>query len=389
MTSECKRHTLNTEGYVTLKKLLSILLFSALLFLTFVYLAQAPVYAVPVPGQEYRSTYRPTDDSTILSGRTGEGASTNMGSESYMLAGRLVRNNPSDAFIYRGFLKFNISDIPQTSTIQYAYLKLFGELNKGSITDFFVYQANGSWRENTITWSNQPSVTGSKIAPKSTKTQTGADYIIWDVTSIVSAWVARTKNNYGFSVRSSESGEIYMPFYSQENSNTDKRPELVISFVFNTPTPTPTFKPITKIKTNTIQLKITPIKFVTSTPTPKPTDPVTSKETNSQSDIASTNQQNQQENATDSQSDEESADNTNSQQTSQNTFNQEQDSQQSNRNPLTTLFAGQSDNRTIGLLLVVISVLLISIAIMVHRRRTPIQNEHKDNHPHDAKEETT
>jgi hypothetical protein len=80
---------------------------------------------------------------------------------------------------YRGYLKFDLSRIPEGSSIISAKVRLYCRL--ATKVDAFVsahYLADDDWSEDTITWNNCP--TSFSIAP-SDVLQAHLDYMYWDV----------------------------------------------------------------------------------------------------------------------------------------------------------------------------------------------------------------
>lgn len=150
----------------------------------------------------------------------------------------------------RSLINFTeLSQIPTTSYVKQATLFLHG-LDAGSVhlpqgnsyypgspyngfgpNDTYVRRITSGWDENSVTWDSKPSntVTGESLIPPSTKQWN--DNTSADVSQIVRTFVKKPSTNYGFMLLLNNE-KIYhsFGFCSSENSNSSKRPKLVIIY---------------------------------------------------------------------------------------------------------------------------------------------------------------
>jgi len=188
------------------------------------------IYASSVDAGDPSTTISPpTDDSYVDSYRSGDNYGT---SEDLTILDETDKNE-------RIYIRFDLSSIPRGSTIHLAKLMLYyhyyypySNTNPdpaGKYVD--VHRVTGSWSEDTITWSNQPS-----FASSATDTIQMPDHycwINWTVTSDVQGIVNNEYPNYGWVIKyktedysSSKYSRAY--FYSKEHG--DKVPQLYIEY---------------------------------------------------------------------------------------------------------------------------------------------------------------
>ncbi len=177
----------------------------------------------------------------------------------------------------RILVRFDVSDIPQGSTITSAYLDLHPVFNQGAgataVTAFNVwpYRILNSWAEATTTWYVQPSVTG--MEDPGTNVEASADWTRWTVTNIVRSWITNGTSNYGIALLGDGATEGIYAYYARGSSFG---PKLIVTYKEPTNTPTatrsPTFTPTPSFTpTYTHTPSFTPTHTITPTRTPQPT----------------------------------------------------------------------------------------------------------------------
>lgn len=159
----------------------------------------------------------------------------------------------------RSYLGFSLASIPSNAIIDSATLYAYSAEYLGRVNyTVYCYRVTSSW--TCPTWSGKPSAvagTSASVPP------TG--WVSWSVTSLVSGWQGKTHNtspNYGFELRSSESGSNY--FYRYFHSSQGSNPPY-LRIVYRIPTPTPT-----RTATRTPTRTFTPTRTATRTFTPTP-----------------------------------------------------------------------------------------------------------------------
>jgi len=142
-------------------------------------------------------------------------------------------------YIWRNFLKFDLSSIPTNATIDSAKLSLyyaptnaFGNApHSSSISsnESVLQHVTSAWTENTVTWDNQPTSTMANqvILPESISgTQ---DYPNMNVTVMVQQMISNPSINFGFCLKlTNEAGLAEMIFASGDNLDASKHPKLQI-----------------------------------------------------------------------------------------------------------------------------------------------------------------
>jgi hypothetical protein len=140
----------------------------------------------------------------------------------------------------RKAMKFDLSSIPSTATIQSANLYLYSNVppengnlvdaNFGSNNALYLQQITSNWTPATTTWSNQPGVnTATQISIPHTS-QSALDLNI-DVKNMVASMVSG--NNYGFMLRlQNEVAYTSRLFVSSWHATkATQRPKLVVTYL--------------------------------------------------------------------------------------------------------------------------------------------------------------
>jgi parallel beta-helix repeat protein len=153
--------------------------------------------------------------------------------------------------------------IPQGCVVQSATLRMFAASSSSGRT-LQALQVSGTWSENSVTWSNQPSTTGTAAT-----TTSGSGYRQWNVTTQVQSMMTSGVNN-GFLIRDAvENQDREQQFNSREKGQN--MPQLVVTFV-QAPTPTTTTtSTTTTTTTTTTTLPATTTVPATTTSTVAPT----------------------------------------------------------------------------------------------------------------------
>lgn len=140
--------------------------------------------------------------------------------------------------VIRSLLKFDLTAIPVTSTIESASLNLwFSSTNNSAPIDISLFKVSRDWNENEASWTYSEKlptfipwtykggdyVTSNKLATVSgltSPTTLDADKKQWNIpVHIIQNWRNDLSSNYGFIIKSdTESTNIYKKFVSSENT---------------------------------------------------------------------------------------------------------------------------------------------------------------------------
>lgn len=146
----------------------------------------------------------------------------------------------SDAHFARSLLKFDLSSIPASATIQSAHLFIYSntppdngnkvDANYGSDNSFLLQQISADWTPATTNWSSQPAVSATNQITIPSTSQSVLDLDI-DVTVMVGNMI-NTNKNYGFMLRlkneTAYTSRIFVGSYNA--TKMDKYPKLVITY---------------------------------------------------------------------------------------------------------------------------------------------------------------
>ena len=118
--------------------------------------------------------------------------------------------------VARVFLQFDLSSIPSTATIDTALVRTLIETPPNASETYEAQRAAAAWDELTITWNNQPGVSGTAVT-----TQTGTTGGVWNewgVGADVQDFVDGTATNNGWRIKAQdEASNEKTKYHSKEN----------------------------------------------------------------------------------------------------------------------------------------------------------------------------
>jgi hypothetical protein len=145
----------------------------------------------------------------------------------------------SDGYL-RALIDFvDLQNIPQGTTVNYAYLSLYGMPTSGLISlgsygsnACYVQRVTSAWDESTVTWNTQPSVTTTNqvTLPGSNGVQWNYHVIDLNITTLVQDMLNQPPaQRYGLYIRlQTEAYYRSMLFASSDNTDASRRPKLRI-----------------------------------------------------------------------------------------------------------------------------------------------------------------
>jgi hypothetical protein len=136
-----------------------------------------------------------------------------------------VKSNTTSANY--GWIRFDPTSCSLPANVQIDSAVLTLTASSASGRTVAVYPVSATWAQGTITWSNQPAVSGTATSSATVATTTN-----WDVSPDVARWVGGLATNYGWSLRDTgSSSTTTTTFRSREYTTTGQRPKLVIKYV--------------------------------------------------------------------------------------------------------------------------------------------------------------
>jgi hypothetical protein len=131
---------------------------------------------------------------------------------------------------FRSLVAFDIS-LPASSQVRRARLRLFMyTLRSGGLDLYTVYPMARAWRESTVTWNTRANDYARDRTSAAVAIAGGTrQFIEWDVTEMVRAWVSGEHANYGVLIRNLELGMNSLYFGSREDVAAN-RPRLIIEY---------------------------------------------------------------------------------------------------------------------------------------------------------------
>uniref|UniRef100_UPI00321644C7 CBM96 family carbohydrate-binding protein n=1 Tax=uncultured Draconibacterium sp. TaxID=1573823 RepID=UPI00321644C7 len=175
---------------------------------------------LPVENTDTAMTILPTEDSYIYGADESTGKSH--GNETKII----VKEGLTTPYVRRGYFKFDLSPITGNIKSAKLQLKVQSSNTEAEAVNFDLkYVSNDTWQEETLSWSNRPSV-GSIIA--SALGKASGEIMEWDVTDRVKSEL--TDGTMSLQLNSATAGGASLTFYSKEESNTQDQPKLLIEY---------------------------------------------------------------------------------------------------------------------------------------------------------------
>ncbi len=148
-----------------------------------------------------------------------------------------------NSFVSRSVFSFDLSKIPANSTINSAYLSLWGDTNTGNkegdsplsgSNAWYIQRVNAAWNVNTVNWNTQPTTdtTHEILMPQSVSI-----YQIYNGINVTKLMqdIEKSGNNYGLLIRLQTEVQFRsMVFCSSQYPDTAERPLLVINYTTST-----------------------------------------------------------------------------------------------------------------------------------------------------------
>ncbi|BDD09017.1 hypothetical protein FUAX_14490 [Fulvitalea axinellae] len=156
----------------------------------------------------------------------GKNTGTNYGSSNVLL----VKQGGSTPYVRRTYIKFDGSQLPATSEINSATLRvsIASVNNQAKSVDFEVREVtDNSWTENGINWSNKPAPQSTVLA--TFRPSTVGETIEIDLTSFLQN--RQGQGDVSLEFRSGTKGPAFIHLHSKEASDASLRPELAINEV--------------------------------------------------------------------------------------------------------------------------------------------------------------
>lgn len=124
----------------------------------------------------------------------------------------------SSSYLYRSFLKHDLSKIPYKSVITSAKLRIYEwwKNDNGDDGTTNIARVTEDWTESGVNWNNQPASTGLYLAEDAPPPGVG-NWTDWDITSLVQEWVNLAYPNYGLQIVNNNEGSwrIDWRFYNR------------------------------------------------------------------------------------------------------------------------------------------------------------------------------
>ncbi len=187
--------------------------------------------------------YPVTIDPTIESLRTGSitatytdssNPNTNYYTSTEMLVGKYY-NNRYSSMEYQSYVQvYNLPTIPEGSSIISANLCLIQKSSNDGIS-LGMYEVNERWIPNVIKANLKPASSVEIEDYYNTKVDNNESIVKFDITKLCNEWYNGTTYNYGVKIEelSEEvniNGSFYTTFYTQNHTDTTKRPYILVEY---------------------------------------------------------------------------------------------------------------------------------------------------------------
>ncbi len=182
-----------------------------------------------------QTTVNFTSTGTLEDAMVGNGGieQMNFGSQNQMRV--YYELNQQMANVFRTFIQFDVSSIPEEAIVTSATLKLYPQqVNNAVNHPIYIERVDSNaWTEGSITWNNQPGVKTDQLAFSHAQT-TSTSVHSFDVTNHVEKMVDYPNLNNGWRIRlQTESGSAPhgIVYHSSEATNSPKRPVLTVQYI--------------------------------------------------------------------------------------------------------------------------------------------------------------
>jgi hypothetical protein len=148
-----------------------------------------------------------------------------------------VLSSSTNTKIRRGLVQFDLSAIPQFSTVTSAVLSLYEANTITGSRTHGVYRVNQAWLESAVTWNTQPTVQAVATATASVGTSQG--FRTFTVTGDVQGWANAPTSNHGWMVKDAAetTGNDEIAYIAKEEDNIPDLPHRPLLTVTYTPPP--------------------------------------------------------------------------------------------------------------------------------------------------------
>lgn len=202
-----------------------------------------------------------------------------------------MKIHPNTGGRERGLIRFDISRIPSSVTIQEARLYLYAWYWSQALpVTIKAYSVKKNWTALDATWyranalelwhapgCNDPGFDYDPASVVETAILPELGFYSWDVTQMAQQWVADPASNYGV-LLVGEGLSVQYQFRTSNYPSESLRPYLVVRYQTTPPTPTPT-QTLTPTHTRTQTPTVTPTATTSHTPTITPTPTITATPT--------------------------------------------------------------------------------------------------------------
>lgn len=141
---------------------------------------------------------------------------------------------------WRTLLKFDLSSIPATATLDSAFLSFYADNAStwgirayptyGTLNTSHLHRITAPWSKTNVTWINQPAFSTSNSVLMAQSTGTSQDYLNINVGQLVKDQIQF--GNHGFMFKMDQENVTYnsMIFHSSQSIHDGKQPKLVIYY---------------------------------------------------------------------------------------------------------------------------------------------------------------
>ena len=147
-----------------------------------------------------------------------------------------VQSSPSVPGVWRGFVQFDLSAIPQFSSITSATLGIYESIAVSPARTHAIHVVTQPWLQSGVKWNNQPAFVVGSTATFATGVK---GFKLLGVTPDVQAWVNAPTSNHGWIVKDNAettpppTSKVQVPYHAkEENAGLElvNRPKLIVDF---------------------------------------------------------------------------------------------------------------------------------------------------------------
>lgn len=134
-----------------------------------------------------------------------------------------------------GLIQYDLSQIPDGSSVDSAILDLYHTNNISNGTTYDIFRITSAWDENSVTFNTSPSIDPIAVSSLTIFDNDTFVHRTWDITTLVDDWVNGTYMNYGMWIEEIPISGDGVAYFASSDWNVgysagEERPKLTVDY---------------------------------------------------------------------------------------------------------------------------------------------------------------